>query len=79
MMKYLLSITILLLLAACGGSKEYTCLCIDKGNNDKEVAKITLNTSTKETAAFECRQKNMGYPTGEFYKDVRCELKTEEE
>ncbi len=72
-MKNILLLSTGILLASCG-SNSYTCVCTDKGNNDKEVATITIEADKETSASFECQQKNLQYASGELFKDVQCKL-----
>lgn len=60
-----------ILLSSCGGD-SYSCVCTDKGNGNAAIADYTLK-GKKESAAFECGQKELQY-SGPQYKDVQCDL-----
>lgn len=71
MKQSLIIITSAILLASCGG-ESYSCICTDKGNGNAAIADHTVK-GKKESAAFECGQKELQY-SGPQYKDVQCEL-----
>lgn len=68
MRKILLPILFSVLLSACGNN-SYTCTCKD---SDKEIATYKIETTKKESASFECKQKSLALSGNPQYKNVQC-------